>query len=112
MNEPDPNDRGTWASFRRWARLRRADWTAWPTTFRFPTDCTDPELLRVVVERAHRSAVIRELRLLPGRHGAIDIEVDVYENHEAGRARTELKAVLPPGISLIGGPTWGTGGGF
>jgi hypothetical protein len=50
--------------------------------------------------------------LLPGRHGAIDIEVDVYENHEAGRARTELKAVLPPGISLIGGPTWGTGGGF
>ncbi len=104
-------DRGVWASFRRWARLKQQDLGRWPTTFRFPTDCKEAELLEVVKTRAAGSHVIRDVRFLPGRHGVVDIEVEVFENHEAGRARSELKAMLPPGVSLIGGPTWGMGGG-
>ena len=100
---------GFWGSFKRWARLKQEDLGKWPTTFRFPTDCKDAGALEGVTEGAARSRVIKAIRLLPGRRGVIDIEVDVYENHEAGRARSELKAMLPAGVNLIGGPTWGAG---
>jgi hypothetical protein len=40
----------------------------------------------------------------------VDIEVDVFENHEVGRARSELKAILPAGVHLVGGPSSGAGG--
>ena len=81
----------------------------WPTTFRFPTDCDDAARLEVVVERAAASRVIREARLLPGRRGAVDIEVDAYEKQGVVRVRAELMALLPPGVALVGGPSMGAG---
>jgi hypothetical protein len=67
-------------------------------------------MLEVVRTRAAQSRVIRDVRLLAGRRGVIDIEVDIFENHEVGRARSELKTMLPAGVHLIGGPSSGTGG--
>jgi hypothetical protein len=67
-------------------------------------------MLEIAQTRVAESRVIRGIRLLPGRRGVIDIEVDVFENHEVGRARSELMAMLPAGVNLIGGPSWGTGG--
>jgi hypothetical protein len=63
----------------------------------------------VVVERAVQSRVIRRARLLPGRRGAIDIEVDAYERQGVVRVRAELQALLPPGVALVGGPSMGAG---
>jgi hypothetical protein len=93
-----------------WARRTHEDIKKWSTTFRFPTDCKDAGILEVVRTRAAQSRVLRDVRLLPGRRGMIDIEVDIFENHEVGRARSELMEILPAGVHLIGGPSSGTGG--
>jgi hypothetical protein len=85
----DPvGERGFWASVKAWARVKHEDLSRWRATFRFSTDCTDTALLEGVRKRALQSSVIREVRLLPGRRGAIHIEVEITENHDAGRARS------------------------
>lgn len=74
-----------------------------PTSLRFPTDCADASLLGPALESA-RSDLIREIAVRPGLRGLLEIEVELAPGWDVQRVRAALRAALPPGVELVGGP--------
>jgi hypothetical protein len=86
------------SALRRWL-------SASPSVLRFPTDCSDPGLLQQAAVRAAESDAIDAASIRAGRGSCFDIEVVLTRGSDVSRARAALVRVLPPDVSIVGGPS-------
>jgi hypothetical protein len=89
----------------RLGRAIRRWFSTTPTVLRFPTDSADRELLERAAARAAQSGAISLATVRSGRGSTLDIEIVLARGSDISRARAAIAAVLPAGVSLVGGPT-------
>jgi hypothetical protein len=72
---------------------------------RFPTDCADRELLEPAAVRATQTDAISMATVRSGRGSTFDFEIALARGSDISRARAAMVAALPPGVSIVGGPS-------
>jgi hypothetical protein len=90
------------------ARLRRAlrRWfSTSPTVLRFPTDSEDLRLVERAAASAAQSDAINAATVKPCHGSTFAIEVVLARGSDISRARSAIVAALPPGMSIMGGPS-------